>query len=59
MEEVIFNLSEELSRFQRQNWIFLLSLIVQYEQNNNNDIGKQFWNWCIKYHKPDGFNELE
>lgn len=45
----------------KNHWIWLMSLVVQYEENNeiDDDSARKFYNWCIRYHKPLDMKELE
>ncbi len=49
-----------IREFSKRDWVWLLSLIVRYQENNEeDDAAIQFWNWCIDFYKPEGFDKTE
>jgi hypothetical protein len=44
---------------QKQDWIWLMALVIKYEQIHNDNKGIEFWNWAIEYYQPEEFDQIE
>jgi hypothetical protein len=51
-------MTKSLTSFQRQDWVFLLSLVTIYTEKINDNKAIDFYNFCIDYYKPEGMDKI-
>jgi len=46
---------------QKQDWIWLMSLVVKYSQTHDKNDTKaiEFWNWAVEYYQVEEFEVIE